>query len=106
MVGSFLSIFLFLFLCLSVTASICLYLCLAVSFSYPPWPPYNSSRGHGAILADEMGWVKPYRASDIGAGPALEHVLQHGLVGLGQHPRLLQPLHTQEKRGKQNIRLS
>jgi hypothetical protein len=27
-------------------------------------------------------------------------------VGLGQHPRLLQPLHAQEKRGKQNIRLS
>ena len=37
------------------------------------------------------------------ASPALEHVLQHGLVGLGQHPRLLQPLQAQQQRGKQNI---
>ena len=35
------------------------------------------------------------RVGSIRAGPALEHVFQHGLVGLGQHPRLLQPLHTQ-----------
>ena len=35
--------------------------------------------------------------------PALEHVLQHGLVGLGQHPRLLQPLQAQEQREEENV---
>ena len=35
--------------------------------------------------------------------PALEYVLQHGLVSLGQHPRFLQLLYAQQQRGKQNI---
>ena len=47
--------------------------------------------------------ARVHMASIVTASPALEHVLQHGLVGLGQHPRLLQPLHAQQQRGKQNF---
>ena len=39
----------------------------------------------------------------VAAGPALEHVLQHGVVGRRQHPRSLQPLQAQQQRGKQNV---
>ena len=35
--------------------------------------------------------------------PALEHVLQHGVVGRRQHPRSLQPLQAQQQRAKQNV---
>ena len=39
----------------------------------------------------------------VASSPVLQHVLQHGLVGLGQHPRFLQPLYAQQQRGKQSI---
>ena len=39
----------------------------------------------------------------VRVGPALEHVLQHGVVGRRQHPRSLQPLQAQQQRAKQNV---
>ena len=52
-------------------------------------------------VSKELHSVKILRL--VAAGPALEHVLQHGVVGLGQPPRLHQLLQAQQQRAKQSI---